>query len=164
MKNLIQNIVKQLEDIQRGKIWIGSNFEKIIDSINPKFIFIRPSSDLHSIAEIISHLTIWRKDTILKIKTGKGEINDDDKKTWINNDVLKEIGWKKIWSGYNNTLIELIDLLNELDDNFLNKKYFDTDYKDYYTYEFVIYGMIHHDLYHLGQLGLIIKILNKNHC
>ncbi|WP_257670331.1 hypothetical protein [Parapedobacter tibetensis] len=26
-------------------------------------------------------------------------------------------------------------------------------------YRFVIHGMFHHDIYHLGQLGIIIKLL-----
>ena len=162
-KSQIQNIIKQLEDIQNGKIWIGTNFEKIIDSIDTSFFFTRPISNLHSVAEIISHLTIWRKETILKIKTGKGTMTDNDEKNWLNNKTLKEIGWKKISSDYKKTQVELIDLLNGFDDDFLYEKYFDIDFRDYYNYEFVIIGMIHHDLYHLGQLGLIIKFFkNKN--
>jgi len=71
MKTLINNIKKQLNEVQEGKIWIGENFKKKLDTISEDEAFTRPIPTLHSVAELISHLTVWRKETILKIKTGK---------------------------------------------------------------------------------------------
>ena len=71
------------------------------------------------------------------------------------------MGWDSIKSEYNRTLSELIDLLKSKDDEFLNELYYDTDFKGNYEYRFVINGMLHHDIYHLGQLGIIIKYLKK---
>jgi hypothetical protein len=123
--------------------------------------FLRPIENLHSIAEIISHLTLWRKETILKIQTGKGSKTDDCEENWLTNDKLKKLGWEKIKAEYDKTLHELIDLLKSKEDFFLNEQYYDTDFKGYYKYKFVINGMLHHDIYHLGQLGIIIKYLTK---
>ncbi len=39
---------------------------------------------------------------------------------------------------------------------------YDTDFKGNYEYSFVINGMLHHDIYHLRQLGIIINYLKKN--
>jgi len=44
----------------------------------------------------------------------------------------------------------------------LNKLYYDTDFKGNFEYGFVINGILHLDIYHLGQLGIIIKYLKKN--
>jgi hypothetical protein len=52
-------------------------------------------------------------------------------------------------------------LLRTKVDDFLLEKYYDTDFKGYYPYKFVVHGMLHHDVYHLGQLGLIIKFLKR---
>jgi len=46
--------------------------------------------------------------------------------------------------------------------NFLTEEYYDTDFKGNYQYLFVIEGMIHHDIYHLGQIGIVIKLLKEN--
>jgi len=159
MKYLIENIIRQLEEVQNGKLWIGSNFDSKLSQVDEKSVFLRPLESLHSVAEIISHLTLWRKETILKIKTGKGSKTDDCEENWLSNDKLKILGWDKIKSEYDNTLSELIDLLKSKDDEFLNEHYYDTDFKDNYDYRFVINGMLHHDIYHLGQLGIIIKYL-----
>ena len=161
MKKLLKNIIKQLKDFEKGKIWIGTNYNEKLNSISEKDVFIRPFPNLHSISEIISHLTVWRNETILKIKTGEGSITDDCEENWLTNDKLIEKGWNKIISEYKDSLSELIEILETKDDSFLNEKYFDTDFKDYFEYQFVVYGMLHHDIYHLGQLGIIIKLLKE---
>lgn len=165
MKSQIENIVEQLIKVQKGKLWIGSNYESKLSQIDKNLIFVRPIENLHSIAEIISHLTLWRKETILKIKTGNGSKTDDCEENWLTNDKLEIIGWDKIKSEYNKSLSELIDLLKRKDDNFFYEKYYDPDFKGQYEYKFVLNGMLQHDIYHLGQLGIIIKLLKeKSNC
>ncbi|WP_106794696.1 DinB family protein [Aquimarina sp. Aq78] len=162
MKYLVENIIQQLVEVQNGKLWICSTFTSKLNQVNENAVFFRPIENLHSIAEIISHLTLWRKETILKIQTGKGSKTDDCEENWLTNDKLKLIGWQYIKSEYDKTLTELINLLKSKDDEFLNEEYYDTDFKGNYKYSFVINGMLHHDIYHLGQLGIIIKYLKEN--
>ena len=161
MKTLIQYIIEQLEEVQHGKLWIGSTFNSKLNQIDEKSVFLRPIENLHSVAEIISHLTLWRKETILKIQTGKGSKTDHCKENWLTNDELKMVGWDKINSEYDRTLVQLIDLLKSKEDGFLNELYYDIDFKSDFEYSFVINGMLHHDIYHLGQLGIIIKYFKK---
>ncbi len=161
MRHLIENIIQQLADVQSGKLWMGSNFDGKLNQVDEESVFLRPIENLHSVAEIISHLTLWRNETILKIKTGRGSKTDDCEENWPPNDKLKKIGWTRIKSEYDNTLSELIDLLKTKDDDFLNELYYDNDFKGDYKYSFVIHGMLHHDIYHLGQLGIIIKYLKE---
>jgi len=160
MRVLIQDIVDQLREVQEERIWIGESFAKKLAVIDEANVFIRPLPDLHSIAEIISHLTTWRKETILKIKTGKGSLTDDSEENWLTNDILIKLGWNNILQQYRNSLLELITLLEKKEDRFLVEKYYDPDFKGMYEYRFVLNGMLHHDIYHLGQLGIIIKLLN----
>ena len=160
-KVILKHIIEQLIEVQEHRIWIGSNFNKIFDGISSETAFLRPLPDLHGVAEILSHLTIWRTETILKINTGNGSITDEAEENWLKNDQLKLIGWDTILLNYKNSLTEIISLLETKEDSFLTETYYDTDFKGVYEYQFVIKGMIHHDLYHLGQLGLIIKYLNK---
>lgn len=162
LKNtMIKHLVEQLIEVQKGKLWIGSSYDSKLNQIEDNLVFKRPVKVLHSIAEIMSHLTFWRNEAILKIKTGKGSKTDDCEENWLTNDQLKIKGWVKIKSEYDNSLSELIALLEEKDDEFLNEKYYDTDFKGNYKYSFLINGMLHHDIYHLGQLGIIIKFLRE---
>jgi hypothetical protein len=53
-------------------------------------------------------------------------------------------------------------LLQSKDDQFLDEHYYDIDFKGTYPYSFAIEGMLHHDIYHLGQMGLVIKLIKEN--
>ena len=113
MRVLIQDIVDQLREVQEERIWIGESFAKKLAVIDEATVFIRPLPELHSIAEIISHLTTWRKETILKIKTGKGSLTDESEENWLTNDILIKLGWNNILQQYRNSLLELITLLRK---------------------------------------------------
>jgi hypothetical protein len=162
MNILLNHIIEQLIEIQNGQNWIGSSYEKKLNRVSDDLVFIRPKKDLHSIAEIISHLTLWRKETILKIKTGKGSKTNDCEENWLSNNQLKLKGWKNIKSEYDSSLTELIKLLKVKNDQFLYEEYYDTDFKGNFNYNFLLKGMLHHDICHLGQLGIIIKYLKDN--
>lgn len=159
MNILMDYIIEQLSENQEGKVWIGSTYNSKLEKINEDNAFIRPIPDLHSVAEIISHLTTWQKETILKIKTGEGKLTDDCEENWYSNESLREKGWAWILNEYKSSLTELLTLLKTKEDSFLKELYYDTDFKGNYPYSFVINGMLHHNIYHLGQLGIIIKFL-----
>lgn len=159
MNIIITHLVLQLQDIQKGKLWMGDSYLCKLNKINDSLVFDRPLPELHSIAEIYSHVTLWRKEAILKIKTGTGSKTDDCEENWLPLDKLKAKGWETIKDEYDSSLKELIQLLQQKEDSFLDELYYDTDFKGDYPYSFLINGMLHHDIYHLGQLGIIIKYL-----
>lgn len=162
MKNsIIDHTIQQLLEVQNGKLWMGDTFQKKIDSITEEEAFLRPLPTLHSVAELMAHLTAWREDAILKITNGKGRLTDDSEKNWPDNNALKKIGWNKLIQDYQDSLSDLIDLLRDKEDPFLAKQYYDQDFKGQYDYSFVINGMLHHDLYHLGQMGIVIKLIKE---
>ena len=160
MSLLIKDLISQLIHIQGGKNWIGVNFDQHINSLSEEQFFSKIHG-MHSAAEIISHLTTWRKETHIKIKTGKGSITDSHPSNWQSNDVLKRMGKGQLVMQYRKSLLPIIELLRTKNDTFLQETYFDTDFKDYYSYQFVIKGMLHHDVYHLGQIGLLKNLMHK---
>ncbi len=160
MNTLIQHIIQQLEEIQNGYLWIGSNYERKLKQVSNEDFFKRPLENLLSVAEILSHLTLWRKETILKINTGKGSKTDQCEENWLPNDQLRSKGVGTIISEYNNSLKEIVRLLHTKDNSFLDQEYYDTDFKGNYTFRWLLQGMIQHDVYHLGQIGIVIKFLN----
>ena len=82
MKDRISDLVGQMTEVQSGEPWIGSNFNKKMKSISEDNFFRRPMEHMHSVAEIISHLTTWRNETLLKMKAGKGSLTDDHPSNW----------------------------------------------------------------------------------
>lgn len=160
MNSVVNSIITQMEDIHHGDNWIGVNMENMINPLNEQEFFFS-ATGFHSVAETLSHLTVWRNESILKISTGEGSITDNDPTNWKNNSELIGKGKDSILESYHESLKNLLDVLADKNDDFLDQTYYDTDFKDYYPFSFLLYGMVHHDLYHLGQIGMIVKIMNS---
>jgi hypothetical protein len=69
---------------------------------------------------------------------------------------LQQKGWSNLLADFKESQELLIALLNTKNDDFL-----ESEYKEGKTFDYSIEGIIHHDIYHLGQIGLVISILNK---
>ena len=159
MKERINDLVSQMNEIQNGKPWIGSNFSKKMQLVSEEDFFRRPIKHMHSVAEIISHLTTWRRETLLKLETGSGYLTDDHPLNWKDPDTLRSLGKADIMADYNKSLSGILSFLEGKSDDFLQKTYYDGDFKGEFTYAWLLQGMMHHDIYHLGQIGYIVKFL-----
>lgn len=153
---LINNIIRQLNEIQEGSLWFDQNFKEKLESVSDSDAFIRPIPQLHSVAEHVSHMLEWRKECILRYHGLKTELMNSPA-DWKDNAALSKIGWANLKNGLYQSRYELIKLLQNQDDTYLETKFLDTDYDFHYLIE----GIIQHDLYHLGQIGITIKLLPK---
>ncbi|MBD1422663.1 hypothetical protein [Sphingobacterium chuzhouense] len=55
---MIQNIISQLQDLQWQENWLDENFVKKLGSVAEDKVFKRPLPELHSGAELISHVLV----------------------------------------------------------------------------------------------------------
>jgi uncharacterized damage-inducible protein DinB len=153
---LIKNIVRQLHEIQEGSLWFDQCFKDKIDGLSDSEALTRPIPQVHSVAEHVSHMLEWRRECMIRFKGLRTELmnSPDD---WKDNTALSKIGWTELKNAFYNSQSELIRLIEYQDDTYLDTKFLDTDYNFHYLIE----GIIHHDLYHLGQIGVTINLLKK---
>ena len=153
---LIKNIVRQLHEIQEGSLWFDQYFKDKIGGLSDADALTRPIPQIFSVAEHVSHMLEWRKECMIRFKGLKTELmnSPDD---WKTNDELGKIGWTELRNSFYNSQAELIRLMESEDDSYLETSFLDTDYNFHYLIE----GIIFHDLYHLGQIGVTIKLLKK---
>lgn len=151
---LVQNIISQLLDVQEQENWLDENFKKKIASISEDQVFERPLPELHSVAELMSHVLVWRIESIRKLQNMDAQLTVESPENWRTNDQLREVGWQNLQAEFYQSIDTLIAMLSDKDDAFLDQKY-----RDDYSFKYLIEGLIHHDLYHLGQLGITIKYL-----
>ena len=154
---LINNIIRQLNELQEGSLWFDQSFKDKIDNLSEDVVFVRPLPEVHSVAEHVSHMLEWRKECILRYKGGKTELMNSPE-DWKDNAELKKSGWTNLKKALYDSRKELIELFTNQDDSYLDTRFRDTEYNFHYLIE----GIIQHDLYHLGQIGVTIKLINKN--
>ena len=159
MRLLVTEIIQQFQNIHRGRNWFGQSYKTKLDDLDEKYYFQKPGPQVHSVAELISHTTAWRIDAVLKIETGKGELTELSDEDWPDLERLKAKGWEVIYDEYVDSVDSLIRLLETKDDNFLKTTYHDPEFGGEYPFSFTVFGILQHDLYHLGQLGLVCKML-----
>lgn len=155
---LIKNTVQQLMDNQDGNNWLDENFKKKLENVNVENAFVKPIPEVHSIAELVGHILTWRVEGIKKLQGFKSNVTEQSPENWRSNEELKEIGWERLKTDLFNSQIELIDLMGDKSDNYLESN----DYVPGYSYKYLVEGLIHHDIYHLGQIGITLKLLNKD--
>jgi uncharacterized damage-inducible protein DinB len=154
---LINDIIQQLNNLDNGELWLDENFARKLEWLNEKNAFTRPLPDLHSPAELLSHLIIWRRINIRRINGETVILEVDDPNNWKTNDELRPNGWEALKKEFYESKQEIIDLLYNKDDSYLNTitTFYGKDVK------YLLQGLVHHDVYHLGQLGISIKYLKK---
>jgi uncharacterized damage-inducible protein DinB len=152
---LIKNIIRQLGEIQDGSLWFDQSFKEKIDKLSEDEALTRPIPQVHSVAEHISHILEWRKECLLRFKGQRTDLMNSTY-DWKDSIELNKIGWTNLKNLFYESTVTLINVLKNQDDSFLETKFLDTDYNFHYLIE----GIIQHDLYHLGQIGITIKLIS----
>jgi hypothetical protein len=142
----MDNVVHQLKDNQDGTNWLDENFKKKLEKVSEKDAFVRPIPEIHSIAELVAHILIWRVEGIKKLQGIKSTITINSSENWRTNDELKKIGWEKLKTDLFNSQTKLIELIENKSDDYLENN----DCMLGYSYKYLVDGLIHHNIYHLG--------------
>ena len=150
---LIKDLIDQFIEIQNGTPWLDETFDKKLLKINDKNAFTRPLPDVHSVAEILSHLLVWRFEILSRLEGNDRILWADSAENWKSNEELEKNGWEDLIRRFEQSQDKLIGFLQSKEDTFLENAYKDKNFK------YLVEGLLHHDLYHLGQIGLVNKML-----
>lgn len=158
-RTCIDALANQFESIYRGEPWLDETFAKKLGSLSETQAFARPLPMLHSVAEIISHLLVWRNEVIHRLQGNPAQLSVNHPANWKDSEELKTEGWEILQQQFDDSQERLLTLLRENDDSFLEQEYKQSTATDPYRY--YLEGLLHHDCYHPGQVGLIIKMLSE---
>lgn len=114
--------------------------------LNPQHASLRIGSS-HSIEELIRHMTAWRKYVIKKLE-GDERFEVDDATNFPEEHDLTEAIHR-----LDESQQQLLHALKNTSEEKLREKV----PKRPFTYFTMLHGIIHHDLYHAGQIMLILK-------
>ena len=144
-----ENIAKRLEEIYQGEPWFGESIQTKLKSITGDKAYYQPVNNKHSIAEILGHMEFWRKSFILQLKgEDSSAFNGDSPDNWPSVEELKKRGWKNQISSFEETHRMLVGLLKS------HNKTLNADLMNNLN------GLVDHDIYHLGQIGMVKSLTN----
>jgi len=137
-------IIRQLERVFNGPAWHGPSVMETLSAIKGKN---NNSSfkDSHTIIELIAHITAWRRFVIERMNGNDAYDVSDEMNFPKPTDINEAI------AGLKSSQEELIKCISDFPETRLSEK---VDGKTY-SYQTMLHGILHHDLYHLGQIGLL---------
>lgn len=151
----ISSYIRQFEQLYSGGSWQDESFEAKLQDITNETAFTQPLPGVHSIAEIIWHSLYWRT-VLIKIMEGNDRYKDEtaEKYNFLPVETLKQQGWNHLWNEWKKSQEQIIQYLSEKTDRYLEEKGPGKTDREY-----IVEGIVQHDIYHLGQIGLIKKIM-----
>lgn len=154
----IKSIIFQLEVIYNGQPWYGDSIADTLKNISAADAVAEPAEGIHSILQIMEHMISWKKLIIEKLHYNKDfDIKVNSKDDWKDNTAFSESSWQQLQENFLDVHNELLKELEKKDDAFLQEQVPGRNY----TFNFMLRGIAEHDVYHLGQIRLIMKLLSK---
>lgn len=148
----------RLASIYGGSPWYGDSLMSKLRDVNAANAFVSPQEGIHTIAQIVAHMVYWRKALISRlIGDDQFKASEGSADNWPSLPELREVGWDGIRAALDETQGSLKEILTGHTDDLLTHKY-DKEF----TYDDLIQGIIDHDIYHIGQIGLVKKLLSAS--
>lgn len=108
----------------------------------------------HSVAQLVQHITNWRVFAIEKLKgNAQYDIELNSTSDWPDRIIDSKSEWQLLLKQLDETQQTIIALLGSKDDDFLKEQVPGRNY----SYAFLLEGIVQHDVYHLGQIGIVAK-------
>lgn len=155
MNKEIQYIIASLQRTLEGEPWYGRPVVTMLQEIDPAMAYKKPGKNAHSLADLLYHMITWAEFTLARLK---GDQQKDD-------NYFEPIDWRPIdpavqtWQQgvkqFKDLNDQIISILQQKDDNLLKEM---VDFRQY-NFRFLLNGYIQHNIYHIGQVAYLKKLL-----
>ncbi len=158
MEEEVKYLIFKLQESFEGETWYGDSMIEKINSIDYKTVNNTSSVLTNSVAKLIQHIINWRIFAINKLQGNKEfDIEINGSFDWEEVYIENRQDWEDLIKNLHQTQIELIEIVSTKTDVFLRNQV----PGKLYDFKFLIEGIIQHDIYHLGQIGLGAKLKHQ---
>ncbi len=152
-KQLIERIKNLMNAGFHGGAWHGPSVLESLKNLTPKEASFK-AANIHTIAELIYHITSWRIFTLKRFQGDSDYQIDTDKKNFGHAPKVDQFELETLMMELSLSHDELLKELENHEDSKLE----DVVPGSEYTFYTLIHGIIHHDIYHTGQIILLKKM------
>lgn len=156
MNKEIQYIIKSFESTLSGQPWFGRAVYEILGEVDEAKANTKPNGTEHSMIELLWHMNTWAEFVVGSLENRSvDEMKAIEANDWRDIDP-KTHTWKKGLEQLKATHTRIVEILNQkTDDSFLGeivplRKF---------NFRFMLNGLVQHNIYHLGQVAYVKKML-----
>lgn len=155
MNKEMQYIARQITDAYEGDPWFGRNAKALLSEVNEQTAFEKPNGQ-HSMVELVWHMVNWREFVISRFtKDSTKDINYFEVNDWRALDHSDKALLQQGLQRLHQTQAELLEVIGNESDALLDKNVEERSY----TFRKLLHGILQHDIYHLGQIAYLQKLL-----
>ncbi|HEU4859653.1 MAG TPA: DinB family protein [Chitinophagaceae bacterium] len=157
MDKQTQAIIKSFEDTLSGQPWFGRAVYEILGEADESKVHTKPNGTEHSMIDLLWHMNTWAEFALGSLeKRSADEMNAIEANDWREIDP-KTHTWKKGLEQLKATHNKILEILKQkTDDSFLG----DVVPLRKFNFRYMLNGLIQHNIYHLGQVAYVKKILS----
>jgi uncharacterized damage-inducible protein DinB len=158
MNTEILQIAEQMKDAYEGDPWFGRNAKTLLSEISEEMAFQKPSRQ-HSILELVWHMVNWKEFVISRLVDEKrDDLAQFEENDWRELNHSDSDLWSQGLERFNKAYKQLLELVMKQNDALLSRPVHGRNY----TFRKLLYGSVQHDIYHLGQIAYVKKLLAGN--
>ncbi len=143
-----KELLSRVKNFYDGDASYGDPATKILEGITSESALKRPDKNTHNAAELLAHIIGW-DDVYLKRLQGDKEATIDQSLSfdWKRIDKNEKSAWRSLLSAFEKNHKSLASLLGQ-------------DKYDIRQKEDLVNSIMEHDIYHLGQIAMIKKLVS----
>ena len=156
MSKETQYIIKSFESTLDGQPWFGRAVYEILGEVDEAKSTTKPNGTEHSMMDLIWHMNTWAEFVLGSLENRSVEqMKEIEANDWRTIDP-KVHTWKNGIGQLKATHQKITELLeHKTDDDFLSEIVPTRQF----NYRFMLNGLVQHNIYHLGQIAYLRKLL-----
>jgi uncharacterized damage-inducible protein DinB len=152
-----QRYAQRFTELFDGGNWLEESFRGKLAHLSQEQVFTQPLPGVHSVAEQVAHCTYWRRAGAARLGGNFDyPTSMESPDNWPALNQLCAQGWPALWQELADTQAQLVQALLVADDAWLQREYAPGK-----TLHQLVEGLLEHDVYHLGQIGLVLRMINQ---
>jgi len=150
----VVRIADQLKRAFEGPAWHGPAVMEVLKDVTAAQAAARPIENAHSIWELVLHMAVWKDVARWRIEHNEHVPTDDENFPPVTD--TSEAAWQRAVRTLTEANTKLRDAVAAMSDEHLAEEFPAGGELSHYVR---LHGVIHHDLYHAGQIALLKKAL-----
>lgn len=151
----VQRLLQNIDDSIKGKPWFGQSLYSKLQDINATTACAKPAKLNHNIAEILTHMMAWRQ-FVLEHLNGNSEYEVwETELDWPQIPTLSEHDWRLLMQDFLNHHELFLSNISHKAESLMDQKLGNRSY----TYRTLFNGITQHDIYHIGQISIVINLV-----
>lgn len=149
---------QDLENVLSGQPWYGDSIYTILDKVTFESAYERVG-DAHTIVEIIMHMVSWTEEVIDRLNEKPASLPMSG--NWPHPGDPDEEKWKMWIDDLKLVNVNLVKTMRDFpEDKWDEPVIYEREGERVTSYKETVLGFIQHQIYHAGQIAILLRIIN----